>query len=78
MTYGASSLLHGENAVAGVIRDLDRTGPAGQSAAVDLDLRRGIQGQAGGHVALGTERVSVLVSGNSFNSEGFGFQGRSW
>ena len=75
VTYGASSLLYGENAVAGVIEISTEPVQPGQSAAVDLDLRRGIQGQAGGHVALGTERVSVLVSGNSFNSEGFRLPG---
>ena len=75
VTYGASSLLYGENAVAGVIEISTEPVQPGRSAAVDLDIRRGIQGQAGGHVSLGTERVSVLVSGNSFNSDGFRLPG---
>ena len=65
VTYGASSLLYGENAVAGVIEISTEPVQPGRSAAVDLDIRRGIQRLAGGHVSLGTERVSVLVSGNS-------------
>ena len=75
VTYGASSLLYGENAVAGVIEISTEPVQPGRSAAVDLDIRRGIQRLAGGHVSLGTERVSVLMSGNSFDSDGFRLPG---
>ena len=71
VTYGASSLLYGENAVAGVIEISTEPVQPGRHAAVELDIRRGIQGQAGGHLSLGTERVSVLVSANSFRSDEF-------
>ena len=75
VTYGASSLLYGENAVGGVIEISTEPVQPGRSAAIDIDIRRGIQGKVGGQVSLGTERMSVLVSGSSFNSEGFRLPG---
>ena len=75
MTYGASSLLYGDSAVAGVIEVTTEPVQPELRGSVDLDLRRGLQGQAGGHVSVGTERVSLLVSGTSLSSDGYQLPG---
>lgn len=76
VTYGASSLLYGENAVAGVIEVTTEPLQPGVRASADLDVRRGLQGEAGGQVSFGTERASVLVSGTSLSSDGFHLAGQ--
>jgi outer membrane receptor for ferrienterochelin and colicin len=66
VTYGSSSVLYGENAMAGAIEIVTEAASAGVHAALDVDMRDAEQRTGGVRLTGGSERVAFLVAGDTF------------
>ena len=71
VTFGAASVLYGDGGMGGVIELAPAAPEKRLEANADVGWRGGDQRNVAGHVMKGTDRVSALVAGRSFISNGF-------
>jgi vitamin B12 transporter len=71
VSFGASSILYGDGAMAGVIELESDTPPQGFALEGTADVRQGAQALGTVRTSLGGTRATLLVTGSGFNSEGF-------
>lgn len=71
VTYSSTSMLYGENAMAGAIEIVTETAAPGLHAAAGADLRESAQRTGDVHFTAGNERVAFVVTGDAFASDGF-------
>ena len=75
VSYGSSSLLYGDNAMAGVIEIVTDGPEARPSGGLALDLGSRNKRDAGGRITGSRGKVDFLLAGNSFATDGFRLPG---
>jgi outer membrane cobalamin receptor len=71
VTFGATSVLHGDGGMGGVIELAPAAPQKRLEANADIGWRGGDQRDVAGHVMKGTDRISALVAAGSFSNNGF-------
>jgi vitamin B12 transporter len=71
VTYGASSILYGDNAMAGVIEVVTETPRAGVHGGGSADLGKATQGDGTGRISIAGGRASIVATGSAFSTGGF-------
>ena len=75
VSYGASSILYGDNGMAGVIEVVTETPRPGVHGAMSVDAGKAAQGDGTGRISVGGGRASLVATGSAFSTDGFNLSG---
>jgi len=71
VSYGSSSMLYGDNALAGVVEIITDTPAEGVQGAVNVDVGQSNERDGSGRVSGARGPVSFVLSGSAFGTDGF-------
>lgn len=75
VSYGSSSMLYGDNALAGVIEIITDTAAEGVHGGAKVGAGQTAEREGEGRVEVGRGPVSLVVSGNAYQTDGFRLAG---
>jgi len=75
VSYGSSSMLYGDNALAGVVEIITETPAAALRGAVNVDVGQSNERDGSGRISGARGPVSFALSGSAFGTDGFRLPG---
>ena len=75
VSFGSSSVLYGEGAMAGAIEVVTQSPGTGLAGGFDVDVRQGDQRTGRVRLSGSRDRLSMLLTGSAFRTDGFRLPG---